>query len=284
MIIKKIAKKFVFKLLTFSLKIASKEQGLTDLKLKLEKINPDLSGQFTSFKIEGDYLINKVYSQHAFQVTLAQEAISLLDNKKRESFSIVDIGDSSGTHLQYLTNLEKGITRAISVNLDSEAVKKIQKRGFEAIESRAELLHKHPDFKGRTDIFLSFEMVEHLLDPISFLHEMSVKSKCDFFVVTVPYQNSSRVGMHQIRNCTYSNSPFNAEVTHIFEFSPNDWDLIFKFSGWRVVKRVNYTQYPKNKLNPFSLLKYVWRKLDFDGFYGVILEKDDSVSGYYQNW
>ena len=139
----------------------------------------------------------------------------MLDNKKRESFSIVDIGDSSGTHLQYLTNLEKGITRAISVNLDSEAVKKIQKRGFEAIESRAELLHKHPDFKGRTDIFLSFEMVEHLLDPISFLHEMSVKSKCDFFVVTVPYQNSSRVGMHQIRNCTYSNSPFNAEVTNV---------------------------------------------------------------------
>jgi 2-polyprenyl-3-methyl-5-hydroxy-6-metoxy-1,4-benzoquinol methylase len=283
-IIKEIAKKFVFKLLTYSLKSASKEQGLSDLKLKLEKINPDLSGQYSSFKVEGDYLVNKVYLQHAFQVSLAQDAISLLDNKKRESFTIVDIGDSSGSHLQYLTNLEKGITRAISVNLDPEAVKKIQKRGFEAIESRAELLHEHPNFNGRSDIFLSYEMVEHLLDPISFLHEMSIKSKCDFFVVTVPYQHSSRVGMHQIRNCISSTSPFNAEVTHIFEFSPNDWDLIFKFSGWRVVKRVYYTQYPKNKLNPFSLLKYVWRKLDFDGFYGVILEKDDSVSRHYQNW
>ena len=282
--IRDFAKFFVFKLLTLSRISASKEQRLDELKRKLEKIILDLSSQYNSIKIEGDYLVNKLYLQHAFQVSLTQDAISLLDNKKQKSFTIVDIGDSSGFHLEYLTNLEKGISRAVSVNIDPEAVKKIKKRGFEAIESRAELIHEHPNFNGQSDIFLSFEMVEHLFDPISFLHEMSVKSICDFFVVTVPYQNSSRVGMHQIRNSSFRSSPFNAEVTHIFELSPNDWDLIFKFSGWKVVKKVYYTQYPKNKLNPLSLLKYVWRKLDFDGFYGVILEKDDSVSKYYKNW
>jgi hypothetical protein len=77
---------------------------------------------------------------------------------------------------------------------------------------------------------------------------------------------------------------FNAETTHIFELSPSDWDLIFRFSGWRIVKSVRYTQYPKSNINPLSLLRYIWRKLDFDGFYGVILEKDDSISKRYQDW
>ena len=45
--IKKVVKKLIFKLLEYSLNSASKEQGLTDLKVKLEKIIPDLSEQYT---------------------------------------------------------------------------------------------------------------------------------------------------------------------------------------------------------------------------------------------
>jgi len=58
---------------------------------------------------------------------------------------------------------------------------------------------------------------------------------------------------------------FNAETTHIFEFS-----------GWQIVKEVRYTQYPK--YNPLTVFRYLWRKFDFDGFYGVVLKKDDSIS------
>ena len=264
--IKKVLKKICFKLLEYSLNSASREQGLRELKHKLLDIIPDLSEQYTSFKIEGDYIVNKLRSLHAFQVQLAQEAISMLESEKRENPMLVDIGDSSGTHLKYLNSIGKGNIRAISVNLDPVAVEKIKKKGFEAIETRAELLHEHPDFKDNADIFLSYEMIEHLLDPVSFLHAMSTKSKCDYFVITIPYLYRSRVGLHQIRNPDLDR-PFNAETTHIFELSPDDWDLIFRFSGWKIVKSVRYTQYPKSLINPLTLLRYLWRKIDFDGFW-----------------
>ena len=287
MTIKSVITKAVFKMLEYSLNSASKEQGLNKIKIELEQLIPDLSEQYTSFNVEGGYVMNKLRSQHAFQVMLAQEAISLLNVSKRDNHTIVDIGDSSGTHLSYLNSIGKGNIRAISVNLDPVAVEKIKKKGFEAIETRAELLHEHPDFKDNADIFLSYEMIEHLLDPVSFLHAMSTKSKCDYFVVTIPHLNRSRIGLHHIRqidNGIALDREVNAETTHIFELSPDDWDLIFRFSGWKIVKSVRYTQYPKNKLNLLSLLRYVWRKLDFDGFYGVILEKDDSISKIYQDW
>ena len=163
------------------------------------------------------------------------------------------------------------------------AIKKVRDKGIDGIQSRAELLHEHTDFKGRVNIFLSYEMIEHLLDPISFLHKMSGKSECDYFVITVPYIKKSRVGLHQVRHPVNA-LPFNAETTHIFELSPEDWDLIFKFSGWEIVTSQRYTQYPKNIINPLNLSKYLWRKLDFDGFYGVILRKDDTVSKRYLDW
>jgi len=286
MSIKKVVKKIIFKFLEYSLNSASKEQGLTDLKVKLEKIIPDLSEQYTSFKIQGNYIVNKLRSLHAFQVQLAQEAVSMLDSKKQKNPTLVDIGDSSGAHLRYLQELAGGGNiRAISVNLDPVAVEKVRKKGFKAIESRAELLHEHPDFEGNADIFLSYEMVEHLLDPTSFLHAMATKSECDYFVVTIPYLHRSRVGLHHIRNIDKpQDRACNAETTHIFELSPDDWDLLFRFSGWKIVKSVRYTQYPKNRLNPISILRYLWRRFDFDGFYGVILEKDDSISKQYQDW
>jgi len=286
MSIKKVVKKIIFKFLEYSLNSASKEQGLTDLKVKLEKIIPDLSEQYTSFKIQGNYIVNKLRSLHAFQVQLAQEAVSMLDSKKQKNPTLVDIGDSSGAHLRYLQELAVGGNiRAISVNLDPVAVEKVRKKGFKAIESRAELLHEHPDFEGNADIFLSYEMVEHLLDPTSFLHAMATKSECDYFVVTIPYLHRSRVGLHHIRNIDKpQDRACNAETTHIFELSPDDWDLLFRFSGWKIVKSVRYTQYPKNRLNPLSILRYLWRRFDFDGFYGVILEKDDSISKQYQDW
>ena len=279
--IKETIKRIVYKFLQYSMYSAIKEQNLLELKNRLAKIVPDLSEQYTSHKIEGSYLIDKMRSQHSFQISLAQDAISLLDSKKRENPTIVDIGDSSGTHLQYLQAIVGDNIRTTSVNLDPDAIQKIRDKGFKAIETRAELLHDHPDFNGQADIFLSFQMVEHLLDPVNFLHAMATKSKCDYFVITVPYLNRSRVGLQQIR---YKNDkrPFKAETTHIFELSPDDWNLIFKFSGWKIIKSVRYTQYPKK--NPLTLLRYLWRRIDFDGFYGVILQKDHFFSKQYKDW
>ena len=43
-----------------------------------------------------------------------------------------------------------------------------------------------------------------------------------------------------------------------------------------------YTQYPK--YSPLTLFRFLWRKFDFDGFYGVILQKDNTVLKKYADW
>jgi len=123
-------------------------------------------------------------------------------------------------------------------------------------------------------------MLEHLLNPIEFLHEMAIKSKCEYFAITIPYRYSSRIGMHELRRNKIGE--MFAETVHIFELSPEDWKLIFRFSGWKVVYEDIYTQYPKSF--PLCLTKRFWRRNDHEGFYGVILAKDLGVSERYKDW
>jgi 2-polyprenyl-3-methyl-5-hydroxy-6-metoxy-1,4-benzoquinol methylase len=204
---------------------------------------------------------------------LTNEAISLI---YKTPITVVDIGDSSGTHIQYIKNIHNN-TRCLSVNLDETAVNKIKAKGLEAIFSRAEELFKH---SINADVFLSFEMLEHLTDPIKFLHQLSEKTSCQYFVATVPYVSTSRVALNHIRqNIKNSRS---AENTHIFEFSPDDWKLIFRHSGWDIVSEAIYFQYPKKNILWFT--KHLWRLKDFEGFYGVILKRDNTWSNLYKDW
>jgi len=282
---KSIIKSIIYWLLNRSLIASNKQRNEVELKSKLGQIVPDLTNQYTTFKIDmnNSYLVNKIRGQHSFQISIALKAIELLSMIRKENdidINIVDIGDSSGTHLIYLKKLlENKKINALSVNLDPVAVQKIKDKGLNALLCRAEELHLNKEGFD-TDIFLSYEMLEHLFNPIDFLHTMSEKSKCEYFVVTVPYVHKSRVSCQFVNNGLNGN--FQAENTHIFELSPNDWNTIFKFSGWEIVYADKYTQYPK--LNPLSLTKHLWRKLDFDGFYGVILKKNNSFSKRYLDW
>ena len=269
-------KSFVFWLLTKSLKAALREQNYSCLEKELRNIVPSLKDQYSSFVIEGDYLESKVYGQHSFQVALTQDAINRLQENDKNTV-IGDIGDSSGTHITYLQNLNKNVD-AMSINSDPLAVKKIKTKGLQAFLSRAEELHFHPDFNKEMDILISFEMLEHLKNPLDFLETMAKESQCKNFVITVPLVKRSRVALDKLKNMD-SPQAFNPEVTHIFELSPNDWDKLFKFSGWKIVKRIEYYQFPK--YHPLGFTKYIWKKLDFEGFYGVILEKDDTYSSQY---
>jgi 2-polyprenyl-3-methyl-5-hydroxy-6-metoxy-1,4-benzoquinol methylase len=144
---------------------------------------------------------------------------------------------------------------------------------------RAKELHlKFPELKA--NIFSSFEMLEHLFDPISFMHNMATKAECELFVVTIPYVKQSRLAKHM--SGKYLDKGTNAENTHIFELSPEDWNRIFNFSGWKVIYSDKYRQYPQKSI--LNLTKFIWRKIDFDGFYGVILEKDLSLANRYKDW
>lgn len=267
-------KKIFFWLLKKSLVQAQKEQGIDSLAQKLKQIVPDITEQYSCFKVEGAYLETKVRAQHAFQISLVNKIINEFNNP-----TLVDIGDSSGTHLQYLTGLyQKNKTlRCLSVNLDVEAVKKIQSKGFEAVHARAENLEQ---YNINADIFLCFETLEHLMDPAHFLYELSEKTKASYLIITVPYVSQSRVGLYHLRNQRAEN--VYAENTHIFEFCPTDLKLLAQHTGWKVSDEQIYLQYPK--YNIMRVTKPLWKKYDFEGFYGLILKRDNTWSKRYLDW
>lgn len=261
------------KILTASLNKAVREQYLADLAQELEKFVPDITFQYSCFNVDTPYIYAKVRSQHAFQISLVDKIIHEFNNPL-----IVDIGDSCGTHLQYLNGLyhNKGI-KTLSVNLDINAVKKIKEKGLDAIHCRAEDLES---YNINADIFLCFETLEHLMDPCHFLRDLSSKTKAKYLIVTVPFLRQSRVGLRYIRNVCSKLAC--AENTHIFELSSEDWKLIVRHAGWDIVEERIYFQYPRKSL--LRLTKLYWKKFDFEGFYGIILKRDDSWSSLYQDW
>ena len=223
---------------------AAEEQNLISLMQKLEMIVSDeeLVKQYTNISPEcfsHNYWKIKLRAQHSFQISMVLKAIELL-NLKNIEITVVDIGDSAGTHILYLKHLLKNV-RSLSVNIDAKAVEKIKKRGLEAICCRAEEIDK---YNIHPDIFMSFQTLEHILSPIEFLKTMSDKVNCKFFVITIPYLKNSRVGLHYIRQNNLQN--IYAENLHIFELSSDDWKLIFKFCGWQIVFEKIYYQYPQN--------------------------------------
>jgi 2-polyprenyl-3-methyl-5-hydroxy-6-metoxy-1,4-benzoquinol methylase len=261
------------KILIASLNRAIREQHLADLALELERIVPDITFQYSCFNVDTPYIYKKVRYQHAFQISLVDNIIYELNSP-----FIVDIGDSCGTHLQYLKNLyhDKGI-KTLSINLDGNAVKKIKAKGLDAIHSRAEDLES---YNVKADIFLCFETLEHLMDPCHFLRNLSSKTKVKYLIITVPFLRKSRVGLRYIRNA--KNGSVCAENTHIFELNPEDWKLIAKHSGWDIVEEKTYLQYPRKSF--LKLTKIHWKKFDFEGFYGMVLKRDNSWSSRYQDW
>jgi hypothetical protein len=175
---------------------------------------------------------------------------------------------------------EETTINSYSVNLDPKAIEKIRQKGLKAIHCRAEDVHKVEN-GFEPDIFMSYQMVEHLINPIGFLHSMATQSKCQYFVITVPYVTQSRMGLTHVRSNSFEKGDC-AENTHIFELSPEDWNLIYQFSGWEIVYSDKYKQYPKSF--PLALTKHIWRKFDFDGFYGVILKQNLKFANHYKDW
>ena len=263
----------------WSVRMALIAAGFGAMVDRLRTIVPDISNQEEGGReVFNDYWELKRRSLQAFQCFLMMEAIKTLPAGE---LTVVDIGDSAGTHMLYLKELTKGkhVIDTISVNLDPRAIKKIKARGLKAILCRAEDL----DLGGKgVDLFTSFEMVEHLHNPAIFFHNLSKSSSCRKMVVTVPYLRQSRVGLHHLK--LEGREKVFAEDVHVFELSPNDWTLLFLHSGWRVVYSKIYYQYPRKWLLGSWLLSLYWRITDFEGFWGVILGKDNTFSDLYQDW
>lgn|SRR3989338_168875 len=257
-----------------ALRRAAIEQGLAGLRKELENIVADIKDQYSCFQINDPYLEVKVRNLHAFQVSLLNRVI---DSFRKAV--IVDIGDSSGAHLQYIKALhgkDKDIN-FLSLNIDPQAVARIRDKGFGALQAKAEDVDQH---NIQADIFLCFETLEHLTDPARFLYKISSNTKAHFLIVTVPYLRTSRVGFHHIRN--NGSEKACAENTHIFELSPEDWKLLMRHSGWSAFFEQVYLQYPTKGV--LRLTKNLWKRFDFEGFYGVILTRDNRWSAQYSDW
>ncbi len=263
-----------------SLDRAIREQGLDGLCGKLREIVPDVTDQYTGSFDEGEfarYWEKKMRGLQAWQVRCAQES---LDHIGGENLTLSDIGDSSGNHAAYLNALTPPgrISRIISVNLDPVAIEKVKAKGGEAILSRAEEL----GLQGiKCDFFMSFETVEHLTDPVRFLHDLAGRGGAPYLFMSVPYRRTSRFGGTLMR-MNGATRKITAEETHIYEFSPDDWLLMAKFAGFKPVFTRTYWQYPKRSL--MRLLAPLWRKLDFEGFFGVLLERDPAALERYADW
>jgi len=263
----------------WSINRAYVENNLHGLAVRLRELVPDISQQEESEKDTfNEYIELKRRTLQAFQCRMMMDA---LENCNIGEITVVDIGDSAGTHMLYLKALteEKFQLDTISVNLDPRAIEKIRARGLPAVLCRAEEL----DLGDRNvDLFTSFQMVEHLHNPAIFFHRLAVKAGCERMVLTVPYLRCSRVGLHHVRN--NSKKMIFAEDEHIFELSPEDWTLLFLHSGWKVKSSQIYYQYPRRWPVASAILSWFWKNTDFEGFWGAILERDILFSDLYQDW
>jgi len=196
-----------------SLRSAVRSQKLSNLMDSLELAVPDISGQYSMVNIDNRHLRFKVRGLHAFQMSLFERIV--YDSPK--DIQVVDVGDSAGTHILYIKSLfshQKNI-KCLSVNVDPKAIQRIKNKGLEAMLANVEELDKH---KIPADIFLCFEILEHLNDPIGFLHKLATNANTKFVIATVPFLRRSRVLLRHIREDRKEN--VNAENTHVFELCP----------------------------------------------------------------
>ena len=275
----KIYELYYKKLSKWSIKMCIAENVYGVLLEKLRTIVPDISNQEEGEKDSfNDYWELKRRALQAFQCSLMLKALEYFSGN---NLMVVDIGDSAGTHMLYLKALtkERYCINTISVNLDPRAIEKIERRGLKALHCRAEEL----DLKDRhIDMCTSFQMVEHLHNPAVFFHNLAKKSTCNKLVITIPYVKKSRVGLYHLRSGSKKN--IFAEDEHIFELSPEDWRLLILHAGWKVIYNRVYYQYPRRWPIVSGMFASYWRKNDFEGFWGAILEKDTTFSDRYKDW
>jgi hypothetical protein len=147
---------------------------------------------------------------------------------------------------------------------------------LDAICEKAENLDydKYP-----VNVFCSFQMLEHLENPIYFLKKVASSARCSYLVISVPYVERGFIRLGYIRNNLSSATP---EDTHVFELAPDDWQLIFKHSGWEIVSEKKQTLFPQSIW--FSWLRQIlWGKDDALGNYVVMLKPNDKWRKIYES-
>lgn len=265
-------------LMRMAILVAGREQELLDMYARLEEWVPDIDDERSNYAVDTDYLRTAFRMLDAFQMQLALAATPPPSDSR--PLHVLDIGDSGGRHQIYLRHLlaDRQID-SLSVNLDGKAVTRIKAKGLSAVCARAEDVCA---YRTHTDLALCFEMLEHLTDPVRFLYDLSSAGGVGRLIVTVPFVRRSRVALDHLRRNKVRPEKVYAENVHIFEFSPNDWKLLFRHSGWRTLAMHIYLQYPR--LHPLRITQPAFSRIGHEGFAGFILEPDASYSKLYADW
>ncbi len=234
----------------------------------------DLTSHYTGITLS-PFFESKIRFLLSAQATFVAEQVRrVLREKKR--CDLVDIGDSDGSLQQMIRAMVQNndVFSTVGVNLQPEAVKRIQERGLDGMLVDAMELTN----QGLTyDIVTVMETLEHLPNPIGFLESIHDVVR-ERLVVSVPYVRSSRVGLAYLDALNEERRP-TIENVHIFELAPADWRKIFRHSGWAVAEEWIAHQYGPRSF--WRLTAPVWRRLDFEGFWLVSLQKDRSARKRY---
>ena len=233
------------------------------------KVVSDLTDHYSGVTLSSFYEKKVRFMLAAQTIFVAAEVREVLVEKQQ--CALVDVGDSDGSLQLMLKSMftDNGALSTAGVNLQSEAVKRIQDRGLEGILIDAMDLHSRGlDY----DIVTLLETLEHIPNPIGFLESIHDVVR-ERLVISVPFVRNSRVALNYLDNLDDERRP-TIENVHIFELSPPDWRKIFRHCGWKVAKEWTAYQYKPRSL--WHITAPIWRRKDFEGFWLASLKKDNS--------
>ena len=256
-------------------KLINNDENLKPLWKESMRLIPDFNEHFSS-PLNSEEAEKRVRLLVVKETDYTKEEIyNILKTKKQCTFA--GVGDSDGS-VRLLLHEIFSAKQLVStgINLQQEAVKKIKKQGLDAICADAIKLGQQG---VNYDIVSVFETLEHLSDPIGFLKGLKdvVNEK---LIISVPCVRKSRVRLSYINGRWPKNKKVTKENTHIFEFSPKDWEKIFLHSGWKIEKQDRLLCYYPKSISRIILQPY-WNYVSYDSFWFVTLVKDYTYSSQY---
>ena len=200
-------KRYIYRCMEISVNLCQTE-NIRRLVEKLEILYPSLIDARTNYVVSEGWLTTSFRNLDAFQIDFV---LSSMATPKLQS--VIDIGDSDGRHIMYLKALVSDKINSLSVNLDPEAVKRIQAKGLDAVCEDATLITI--DTEKSFDIALCFETLEHLSNPVAFLRGLASNRTASTYIFTVPFVSRSKVSLNYIRRKRME--IVSSENVHIFE-------------------------------------------------------------------
>lgn len=250
-----------------------------DLKKFWQRSNeilPDLRDHYATDRMSSEEALRArlLISSQAYFLS---EVMDELEQQGENFSTYADIGDSDGSvRLVLGDELRQNGVSTLGVNIQEEAVAQMREAGLEALCADAMTLAER---QVTFDLVSVFETLEHLPNPIGFLEEMR-EITSSRLIISVPLIRKSRVSLSYLSPKWDPNKRATIANNHVFELSPEDWEKLFKHSGWRIEYERRVKQFPNRGILR-AVMQWAWRKLSFEGYWLVCLKPDDTYKSRY---